>query len=156
VPVADRFDQIVKGQVWRVVTPIFLHFGILHFIFNMFWLRDLGGVLETKHGTLWLAMFIGASAVLSNVAQAIVTGPYFGGMSGVVYALFGYCWMSGVLRPYDGIVLRREIVILMLAWLVLCFTGLLGPIANTAHLVGLLAGVGWVAIPHYLKRMRRA
>ena len=39
---------------------------------------------------------------------------------------------------------------IMIAWLFLCMTGLVGPVANTAHVVGLVVGaaiayapIGW-------------
>lgn len=46
--------DVRHGQLWRLMTAIFLHFGILHMLFNMLWLRDLGGMAENRqgHGTL--------------------------------------------------------------------------------------------------------
>ena len=65
----------------------------------------------------------------------------FGGMSGVVYALFGYVWMKGRYEPEQGMILHPSTVQTMLLWLVLCMTGFLGNIANAAHVVGLVAGI---------------
>ena len=48
---APRFDSIRRGQVWRLVTPIFLHMGLLHFGFNMIWLWQLAGAIEARKGT---------------------------------------------------------------------------------------------------------
>ncbi|HWI58437.1 MAG TPA: rhomboid family intramembrane serine protease [Bacillota bacterium] len=64
-------------------------------------------------------------------------------MSGVVYGLLGYIWMRSKFDAGSGLFLHSSTVTMMLIWLVACYTGLLGPIANTAHTVGLLLGMGW-------------
>jgi GlpG protein len=136
--------EIRSGQIWRLFTPMFLHFGIIHIVFNMMWMRDLGGMIETMEGALRLLLLVMVSALISNWAQYVVTGhPLFGGMSGVVYALLGYVWMKGKYQPGSGLFLHKQTVMMMLIWLVVCFTGMMGPIANYAHLAGLLTGVVW-------------
>ncbi len=135
--------EIRSGEVWRLITPIFLHFGIIHIFFNMLWLRDLGGMIETVEGIGKFAALVIVSAALSNLAQYVISGPTFGGMSGVVYAMLGYVWMKGKYHPGSGLYLHKETVTMMLIWLVVCFTGWLGPIANWAHLGGLIVGVVW-------------
>lgn len=138
------FSDILGGEVWRLITPIFVHFGFLHILFNMMWLWDLGGAIEMTKGRLILAMLVAGSGIASNVAQYAITGsPMFGGMSGVVYALLGYVWMQSRFNRTFPIALHQSTVMMMLAWYVLCWTGLLGPIANWAHTAGLLIGVAW-------------
>lgn len=132
--------DIVKGQAWRAVTPIFLHFGILHVVFNMMWLWQFGLVLETRFRSLRFFAMVLFIAVASNTAQAFVSGTNFGGMSGVNYGLFGFLLARCKLHPNPGFVLNHQTVVMMLIWLVVCFTGALGPVANTAHLVGFLSG----------------
>jgi GlpG protein len=79
-------------------------------------------------------------AVTSNVAQYMTGSLRFGGMSGVVYGLFGYIWMKSRYQPGSGFYMPPNTVILMLGWFVLCTTGWIGPVANAAHGVGLVVG----------------
>jgi GlpG protein len=140
---ASLFAEVRSGQLWRLVTPIFVHFGILHVFFNMLWLRDLGSMIEARESTGKLAVYVLALGVISNSAQYLIAGPAFGGMSGVVYGLLGYIWIRGKLDPGSGLFLHQTTVVMMLVWFVLCFTGVLGSIANYAHAAGLAAGCAW-------------
>ncbi len=129
--------EVRNGQWWRLVTPIFLHFGIFHLVFNLLWTWELGRVIEVRHGALVLLGMTAVISVLSNVAQYYVTGPVFGGMSGIIYGYFGYLWVRGLLA--------RPIVYLLLGWFMLGWSGIFTlfnvHIANTAHTGGLLAGI---------------
>jgi GlpG protein len=135
-------EAVRRGEVWRLVTPIFIHFGFIHLLFNLWWLRDLGGLIEARRGTARFALLVLAAAVISNLGQYFIEGPsFFGGMSGVVYALFGYVWVKGHYQPEQGMGMHPNNVTIMIAWLFLCMTGLAGPIANGAHGVGLVVGL---------------
>jgi len=135
------------GEVWRLLTPIVIHFGILHILFNMLWLRDLGSLFEARLGPIYFAAFVLVTGVVSNAAQYAAVGkPLFGGMSGVNYALVGYCWVRGRLDPGAGLHLDRQSLMFALIWFVLCFTPLVGSIANGAHAAGLIAGAAWAFI----------
>jgi GlpG protein len=156
----NGLNAIQHGQIWRVITPIFLHTGPLHLIFNMFWVLDLGSMIETRRSSLFLLLLVIVTAAGSNVAEYYLPNPanpnpMFGGMSGVVYALFGYAWIKGKCQPYLGIGLPQQTVTFMLFWLVLCMTGLVGPIANVAHVGGLLGGVLFAYVPYLWTRLRR-
>jgi GlpG protein len=135
--------EVRSGQVWRLLTPIFIHFTIIHILFNMWVLKDIGTIIESRFGGLYMALLVIATGVLSNFGQALWGTPLFGGMSGVNYALLGFVWIRGRYDPASGMELHKSTVQSMLVWYVLCFTGLLGHIANTAHTVGLLAGMSW-------------
>lgn len=135
--------EILHGQVWRLFTPIFVHFGFLHILFNLMWMMDLGGMVETRQGSRFFALQLGLIAVVSNVAQYCVSGPYFGGMSGVVYGLLGYIWIRGKYDLTSGYFLHPTTVGSMLIWFFACLLGLLGSVANTAHAAGLIMGMVW-------------
>jgi GlpG protein len=144
--------EIRSGQVWRLVTPIIIHFGFAHILFNMLWLRDLGSMFEARLSSWYFAVFVVVAASVSNFAQFIVSRqPIFGGMSGVVYALIGYVWIRGRFDPGAGLQMDRQSVIFALVWFVICFTGWVGPIANGAHAAGLILGVVWAFVDSKLK-----
>ena len=137
------FPEILSGQIWRLVTPIFLHFGLMHLVFNLLWLKDLGGLMERRFGWKHYLLFLLITAALSNVGQYIQSGPMFGGLSGVVYGLLGFVWIRGKVDPFSGVYLHPTTVTMMIVWYVVCLVGLVGHVANTVHTIGLLAGVGW-------------
>ncbi len=146
--------EINAGQVWRLITPALIHFGPLHLLFNMMWLRDLGGFLQNRFGALYLGSLIVAIAIASNLAQFWWGGAIFGGMSGVNYGLFGFLWMRGKYDRFAGWQLNPTIVQTMMVWFVLCFTPIIPHVANAAHLVGLLVGAGWGYCTARLARRR--
>ena len=121
---------------------MFIHYGILHILFNMLWLHDLGSMIEGRQSTQKLAFLVFAIAGISNLAQYVVSGPKFGGMSGVVYGLLGYIWMRGKFDPGSGLFLHPSTVTMMLIWFVICLTGFVGA-ANTVHATGLAMGMAW-------------
>ncbi len=144
--IRPTLPEIQQGQLWRLVTPMFLHFSIFHIVFNMLWTWELGRIIEWQQGPWLLAALICGISTVSNLAQYLVSGPLFGGMSGVIYGLFGYTWIQSLINPRFRIRLNPVIIKLMLGWFVLCWSGLLErffglAVANTAHSAGLASGV---------------
>jgi GlpG protein len=136
-------SEVLNGQVWRIITPIFLHFSFFHILFNMFWLHDLGGQIEKRKGSRFFLLFILITAIISNLAQFKLGGPAFGGMSGVVYGLFGYVWIKSKFDPGDGLFIHQTTALIMLGWFFLCFAVKDFGIANWAHAGGLITGSAW-------------
>ncbi|MGB8330049.1 MAG: rhomboid family intramembrane serine protease, partial [Polyangiales bacterium] len=105
VPIGNQFvfgdaSAIWHGQPWRLVTPMFLHFGFMHIFFNLWWLKDLGTAIERVFSARYLLIFVLVTAVFSHVLEYVMSGPTtFGGMSGVVYGLFIFIWIRGRLDP---------------------------------------------------------
>jgi len=134
--------EIRHGEVWRLVTPIFLHFGQLHIIFNGAALWSVGGALEQRRGALELGILVTVFAALSNLAEYVWSGHgFFGGMSGVLFGLLGYLWIRGQLDPRFGLRLPNPVIGMLLIWFALCWVGIIPNVANMAHSGGLLAGL---------------
>ena len=139
-------DEVFSGQFWRLFTPIFIHlpfYGIpfLHLAFNMYWLHALGSQIERLKGSKFFITFVLTLALFSNLAEFLMSGPLFGGMSGVVYGLFGYVFIKCKMVPGDGFYIDPFVANILFAWFALCFIS--GGIANWAHAGGLLVGLAW-------------
>ncbi len=120
----------------------------------MYILVSLGGAVESARGSLRFILLVLLLAAASNTAEYFLNwsfaeqpwfsfrqNPSFGGMSGVLYGLFGYAWMKSRFEPEAGLHMPPDTVVIMLGWFVLCLFGFVGAIANVAHGVGLLVGV---------------
>lgn len=138
---SSLFYEILHGQVWRLITPIFVHLSFLHILFNMLWFKDLGYLIEHNFGKNFLLIFVLISGLFSNLLQYLVSGPQFGGMSGVLYAMLGFIWVYKKINNDFEYSLPRFDIGMMIGWFFVCLTGMLGPIANTAHGTGLVIGI---------------
>lgn len=135
-----------QPQLWRAFTPAFLHFNELHTVFNGLWVFELGRRIERSLGRFNFLMLVCLLALGSNLLQFLSTpNVRFGGMSGVIYGLLGFCFLANKIRPHVLLDLPFGIFIFMLFWLVLGFTGFFSlfgiAVANWAHLSGLLLGL---------------
>lgn len=136
-------ESLRSGELWRLFTPMLIHFGLMHIVFNMMWLLDLGSMIEQQKGRLFLLLFLAVIAGASNLAQYFVSGPMFGGMSGVNYGLIGYIWMKGRYDPGSGLDLHKSTITMMVIWYLLCLVGVIPHVANTVHTVGFAGGIAW-------------
>ena len=136
------YDAELQFEAWRYFTHIFMHFSLMHILFNLLWWWYLGGMVEKRLGSGKLVVITVISALLSGFMQHKFGGPWFGGRSGVVYALMGYAWLRGERDPQSGIFLQRGLILFSLIWLVAGWFNVFGmSIANGAHLAGLVVGL---------------
>ncbi len=155
---AYGWDQL---QYWRLLTPVFLHFGFFHILFNALWIWEFGRRIELHLGSAFLMMTILVTGVLSNAAQYLWQGPsLFGGLSGVLYALLGFLWVHNRFRPNRLTTLPPGMIGFMLFWLALGMSGAVnafidGSIANAAHLGGLISGVMFALLTLRINRPKR-
>lgn len=153
-------DTMAAGQYWRLITPIFIHFGILHLAMNSLWYWELGRRIESWQGWGWLLGLTLLFGLVSNAVQFWWAGPsIFGGLSGVLYGLLGHCWIYQLLAPNRAYHLPKGVVVMMLIWLVICMSGITelagAAIANGAHVGGLVAGCLTGLLGGALARRRR-
>ncbi|MDK9559062.1 rhomboid family intramembrane serine protease [Marinobacter sp. M216] len=150
---AGRVDALANtlagGQVWRLLTPDFLHFSWTHIIFNAVMLWFLGSQIEWFDGRGRLIVLFLGTSIFSNGLQYLVSGPLFGGLSGVVYGILGYCWLSQ--RKVPRFHFPPALVTFAVVWMVIGFTPFteflgLGRMANEAHLGGFVSGVALALI----------
>jgi len=166
IPGMSPLDLVWQGQVWRLVTPIFIHYDPMHLIFNLMILFLLGGPIEERRGPVRYLVLVLGLAVLSNLGQYYLGHPHFnpqgtlilglssnfGGLSGVNYGLLGYLWMKSWLEPRLGLEVDQGMLRFLLAWYFLCLFGVIQwltgtAVANAAHTFGLLAGIVIGAVP---------
>ena len=161
------FEKIRKGEVWRLVSPSFLHRDLLHILFNMLWLWLLCRQIEERLKPFRLLVFVLAAAAISNIAQYLVSGPLFVGFSGVITAMAGFIWIRKKIAPWEGYPLPNgTLVFLAVFVLAMVFLQVAGfffetfstinfqlRIANTGHIVGALAGMAFGYMPFFARRV---
>ena len=104
----EFLSKVRHGQIWRLFTPVILHIGFLHLLFNMLWLVVLGKMVEFNMGRIRFVLFILVSGIFSNLCQYIMTGPLFLGISGVLAAFIGYIWVRKKIAPWEVYFIRKE------------------------------------------------
>jgi GlpG protein len=151
----DPWIDISAGQYWRIVTPIFLHFGPVHLIFNVLWFWYLGTQVELHQSRGLLILITLLIAMISNVVQAYFSaGAIFGGLSGVVYGLFSYVWLTGRLDKKSKVRLPDVLFAIITVLMLLSPLGIFdimvnAEIADAAHISGFITGA-FLAIAFYL------
>jgi len=144
----DAAASLKQGELWRILTPAFLHGHPIHLLFNMLSLASLGRFTERLEGIGRFAVIILIIAIGSHLLQGLMPIKWFGspnfvGISGVVFGLLGYLGMKTTLRPDLGFQLPGQVYIMTALILVFGFSGSMQdfPMANLAHLGGLVSGV---------------
>jgi len=146
---------INSQEWWRLITPTFLHFSLTHLIFNCLWIYVLGEKIEKIDGKVTFITIILISSICSNSLQYFWSGSsLFGGLSGVIYGLLGFCMILEMESSYQRYELPPALYIFMIVWLGMGFIGILdlfgfGKVANYAHLGGLVSGMIFAMIYKY-------
>jgi len=141
---ADYGPYTLSGQYWRLITSMFLHFGIIHIFGNMWCLWSLGRLAEKMVGSLslvgiYLMTGVGASLLSLSWNPMRVSAGASGAIFGIAGALITVLYFGKLGLQPEGV---RKLLgyVVRFAFLNLLF-GLQGHIDNMAHLGGLVSGL---------------
>src|SRR5258705_11601643 len=148
--------DVVHGQLWRLVTYMFVHAGVFHILFNMLSLWMFGVELERMWGTRYFLKFYfvcGVGAAMTTVLLSFVPGSfgqqlYYSltiGASGAVYGILLAYALYFPSRPIYYMMIfpipaKYFVAIIGAVSLISSMSGPGGGIAHTTHLGGLVAG----------------
>jgi membrane associated rhomboid family serine protease len=132
---------IMKGQVWRLITPTFMHSGFSHMLFNSFTLVLFGPPLERMLGSSRFVMVYLASGVFANMATLLLEPLTFIhiGSSGAIFGLFGY-YIAIIFFRKKWISRENSQIILLMCAISFIISFFEPNINLTAHLFGLIGG----------------
>lgn len=133
---------ITQGEWWRLITPIFIHSGFSHLLFNSFSIFLFGPGLEKivgKFRFLFIYLFTGIAANIITLFIEPLTYVHLGS-SGAIFGLFGY-YISIVVFKKDMMSKSNAQVITTIAALSLIMTFLQPNINIVGHIFGFLAGL---------------
>jgi rhomboid protease GluP len=139
---------IKEGEWWRLVSPIFVHLGFAHLLFNSFSLVLFGPPLEKLLGK---AKFIGlylASGVFANIITYVIKPLTYShvGASGAIFGLFGF-YIAMILLKNHFITRESRQIIIPIVVIGVIMTFMQSGINITAHIFGLIGGfvIGWIS-----------
>jgi membrane associated rhomboid family serine protease len=136
--------MILKGQVWRLFSAMFLHGGVIHLGSNMFSLWREGSRLEEEYGWLAVALIYMVGGLAGNITSCIFLPTQITvGASGAVFALFGAIWAEFLvnIRDYSGLDCCAAFFSLLLSTAFNLAIGLMPLVDNFAHTGGFVAGI---------------
>lgn len=142
---------VAGGDYYRLVTSAFLHYGILHLLFNMWALYIVGPPLEQWLGRLRFGALYALSALGGSVLVYLVAplGAATAGASGAVFGLFGATFVVARRLNLDV----KWVVALIVVNLVLTFS--VPGISWQGHVGGLVTGALIAAAYVYAPRDNR-
>jgi len=131
---------LLNGEVYRLISYMFLHGSIWHLICNMYSLNIIGRQVENYLGrTKFLIVYL-VSGIVGGLFSAILNTSYSVGASGAIFGLLGSLLYFGYYyRIYLGEALRKDIIPVVVINLLISY--LVPGIDLACHVGGLIAGV---------------
>lgn len=139
-----RFSYLIVEQkeYWRLIVPIYLHAGIVHFLVNMFIFVQVGVRLEWLHGCWKVGSVYLLSGVFGVVMGAIFSSNTIGvGASGAIFGLIGACIGDLIQNWALYKHARANLFSLVVVSVVQLLLGTIPMLDNFAHFFGFLMGL---------------
>lgn len=132
---------IVNGDYWRLVTPVFMHAGFAHMLFNSFSLVLFGPALEQMLGKTKFVLLYLFTGIAANIATLILEPLTYThvGSSGAIFGLFGF-YISIIMFRKAMMTRENSQTIMTIAIIAVIMTFVQSNINITAHIFGMLAG----------------
>ncbi|MEY2543374.1 MAG: hypothetical protein QOE81_835 [Verrucomicrobiota bacterium] len=144
----DSFAVISRGEFWRLFTALFLHYNLLHLVFNLFALYVLGPSLERTIGAVrfaacYLIAGVGSTGgVVLLTLFKIVRPAELVGASGCVMGIVG-AWAGFLIRHRHMWQAKQRLLnILLIIGIQILFDISTPQVSTSAHLCGLVTGFG--------------
>ncbi len=143
-------DAIRAGQLWRLITPVFLHASPMHIFFNMYALFSIGSFLEQHFGHKRFVLLYFLGGFTGNVFSFLLSDGYSVGASTAIFGLVAaevvFFYQN---RKLFGSQARRAISNAAFIIVINLAIGLTPGIDNWGHVGGLLGGAmfAWFASP---------
>jgi rhomboid protease GluP len=133
---------LAQGQWWTLFASIYLHGGLLHILFNVLWIRQLGPAVEELYGPARFFVIFTVAGVIGFVVSDYVSGYPTVGASGSIFGLLGAMVAFGRKRGgvFGSLVLRQYGQWALLLFILGFLSG--GMVNNLAHAGGFLGGLG--------------
>ena len=132
-------EYIKMGQIWRLLTAVFLHGDITHLGFNMLALYSLGKPVETLYGRKRYIIIFILAGLMGSAASFAFTAANSLGASGAIFGLLGALIYFGTYnRELFKKIFGKQLYILLGINLVLGFV--LVYVDNFGHIGGLVGG----------------
>ncbi|MGT2908002.1 rhomboid family intramembrane serine protease [Streptococcus dentiloxodontae] len=147
-----NYVQHVPSSLWRLVTPIFIHIGLQHFLFNIITLYFLGQMAEQIFGSLRFFIFYLLSGIMGNAFTLLLTpDAVAAGASTSLFGLFAAIVVLGYFgrNPYLKQLGRSYAALIILN---LLFNLITPGVGIVGHLGGLVGGaLAAVFIPNQVE-----
>lgn len=150
----DRSKIVDENQYWRLITPIFLHAGIIHIAYNTFFTMHVGFKYEALWGTWRMVIFYFVSGIGGNLLSCLCSPGLGVGASGAIFGILGgqigwlfmnWSYLKMNPMPVPDIIVQPEQeacnLIFMIVLNFMFSIGMESNIDNWAHAGGLISGI---------------